>query len=71
MIKKPTAIADVRARVEEGPLQDWDGLAKDVRLIWENAKEYNVEGSDIYLMAEKLEVCESTTALNIPGKGLM
>ena len=58
MIKKPTSIADARALVEMGAVQDWDTLAKEVRLIWENAKEYNVEGSDIYLMAEKLEVRE-------------
>ncbi|KAJ9610578.1 hypothetical protein H2200_005355 [Cladophialophora chaetospira] len=55
MIKKPTSIADARALVEMGAVQDWDTLAKEVRLIWDNAKEYNVEGSDIYLMAEKLE----------------
>jgi hypothetical protein len=56
MIKKPTSISDVRALVEKEAVQDWDTLAKEVRLIWENAKEYNLEGSDIYLMAEKLEV---------------
>ncbi|ETI25963.1 hypothetical protein G647_02740 [Cladophialophora carrionii CBS 160.54] len=55
MIKKPTSISDVRALVEKGVVQDWDALAKEVRLIWDNAKEYNLEGSDIYLMAEKLE----------------
>jgi ATP-dependent helicase STH1/SNF2 len=56
MIKKPTSIADVRAMVETDVVQDWDALAREVRLIWDNAKEYNVEGSDIYTMAEKLEV---------------
>jgi hypothetical protein len=56
MIKKPTSISDVRAQVENEAIQDWDSLAKEVRVIWENAKEYNVEGSDIYLMAETLEV---------------
>ena len=56
LIKKPTSISDVRALVENEIVQDWDALAKEVRLIWDNAKEYNQEGSDIYLMAEKLEV---------------
>ncbi|EXJ67353.1 uncharacterized protein A1O5_09366 [Cladophialophora psammophila CBS 110553] len=54
-IKKPTSIADVRALVEKDAIQDWDALAKEVRLIWDNAKDYNQEESDIYLMAEKLE----------------
>ena len=56
MIKKPTSIADVRALVENEVVRDWETLAREVRLIWDNAKEYNVEGSDIYEMAEKLEV---------------
>ncbi|KIW97618.1 uncharacterized protein Z519_01202 [Cladophialophora bantiana CBS 173.52] len=54
-IKKPTSISDVRALVEKDAIQDWDALAKEVRLIWDNAKDYNQEESDIYLMAEKLE----------------
>ena len=56
LIKKPTSISDARALVEKDSIQDWDALAKEVRLIWKNAKEYNQEGSDIYIMAEKLEV---------------
>jgi hypothetical protein len=43
--------------VENNSIQDWDALAREVRLIWDNAKEYNQEGSDIYNMAENLEVC--------------
>lgn len=56
LIKKPTSISDVRASVENEAAEDWDALAREVRLIWDNAKEYNQEGSDIYSMAEKLEV---------------
>lgn len=58
VIKKPTSISDVRALVESDAIPDWDTLAKEVRLIWDNAKEYNQEGSDIYIMAEKLEVSD-------------
>lgn len=43
--------------IEDNVVQDWESLGKEVRLIWENAKEYNQEGSEIYEMAEKLEVC--------------
>jgi ATP-dependent helicase STH1/SNF2 len=63
VIKKPTAIADVKALVEKDAIQDWDTLAREVRLIWSNAKEYNTEGSDIYSMAEKLEVSSPTMLL--------
>lgn len=50
--------------VEDNVVQDWDSLGKEVRLIWENAKEYNQEGSEIYEMAEKLEVC---ACLDLPS----
>lgn len=70
MIKKPTSIADVRALVEMGAVQDWDALAKEVRLIWDNAKEYNVEGSDIYTMAEKLEASFTIFIPNLVTRAL-
>ncbi|KAK5195497.1 hypothetical protein LTR47_003810 [Exophiala xenobiotica] len=55
VIKRPTSISDVRSMVEDDAIPDWDSLAREVRLIWDNAKEYNQEGSEIYAMAEKLE----------------
>jgi len=42
--------------VDGDEIQDWEALAREVRLIWDNAKDYNQEDSDIYIMAEKLEV---------------
>lgn len=47
--------------MDKGTIQDWDSLAVEVRLIWDNAKEYNQEGSDIYMMAEKLEASNLTS----------
>jgi len=55
-ISKPTSISDIRVSVQKDAIQDWDALAREVRLIWDNAKQYNQEDSDIYAMAEKLEV---------------
>ncbi|KIV77162.1 hypothetical protein PV11_08986 [Exophiala sideris] len=55
VIKKPTSISDVRDLVESDAIQDWGALAREVRLIWDNAKDYNQEDSDIYTMAEQLE----------------
>lgn len=56
VIEQPTSIADVKAMVRQGRLKSWDALAREVRLIWDNAKEYNEPGSDIYEMTEALEV---------------
>jgi len=56
VIKRPTSISDVRSMVEKDQIKDWDTFSREMRLIWDNAKEYNQEGSDIYEMAEKLEV---------------
>lgn len=42
--------------VRKGKITDWSTFASEVRLIWENAKEYNEPGSEIYEMAEVLEV---------------
>lgn len=61
-ITKPTSISDARALVQKDSIQDWDALAREVRLIWDNAKQYNQEDSDIYAMAEKLEV----SSLSLP-----
>ena len=55
VIERPTSIADLKALVRQGKVPDWDSLAREVRLIWDNAKEYNEPGSDIYEMAEGLE----------------
>ncbi|RMD41597.1 hypothetical protein DV735_g3555, partial [Chaetothyriales sp. CBS 134920] len=55
LIERPTSISDVKTMVRRGKVADWDSLAREVRLIWDNAKEYNEPGSDIYAMAEDLE----------------
>lgn len=55
VIERPTSISDVRGMVEKGKIGSWNDFAKEVRLIWANAKEYNEPGSEIYTMAEELE----------------
>ncbi|RMZ83470.1 hypothetical protein DV737_g1597, partial [Chaetothyriales sp. CBS 132003] len=55
LIERPTSISDVKTLVRQGKVGDWDSLAREVRLIWDNAKEYNEPGSDIYAMTEALE----------------
>ena len=55
VIERPTSISDVKSMVRQGKITDWDSLAREVRLVWDNAKEYNEPGSDIYEMTEALE----------------
>jgi len=55
VIQRPTSINDVRMLVQQGKLATWEEFARETRLIWTNAKEYNEPGSDIFGMAEKLE----------------
>lgn len=57
VIKRPTAILEVRKGVERGKIADWETLASEVSLIWTNAREFNEDGSEIYEMANDLEVC--------------
>lgn len=55
VIDRPTSIFDVTTMVQQGKIGDWNALAREVRLIWKNAKEYNEPGSAIYEMTEELE----------------
>jgi hypothetical protein len=36
--------------------KSWDALAEDMSLIWQNARLYNEDGSEIYELAGELEV---------------
>lgn len=56
VIAEPIAIEDIRDLVDNGSIDDWNALASKIRLIWTNAREYNTEESDIYRMADDLEV---------------
>jgi Bromodomain len=56
VIKQPTSISDVKRMVEKGKLKDWNTFAAEVRLIWDNCKTFNEDDSDIYAIAEELEV---------------
>ncbi|KAF2013455.1 Bromodomain-containing protein [Aaosphaeria arxii CBS 175.79] len=64
-IKHPMCLSLVRKRVQgvvgRGPptgttsYKTWSALESDVALVWENAKEYNEDGSDIYNLALEFE----------------
>jgi hypothetical protein len=37
--------------------KSWSAFEEHVSLIWRNAREYNEDGSEISILADKLEVC--------------
>lgn len=55
-IKRPMSLFMVNKRIKRGEYQDGpDGLVQDLTLLFENAKSYNLETSDIYKAAVTLE----------------
>ena len=63
LIKEPTSISDIKMMVKQGRVKQWNAFAREVRLIWENAKEYNDPDSAIYEITESLEVSIIMTRL--------
>ena len=62
VIKRPMAILDVRKSVEKGKIADWETFSAEMSLIWNNAKDYNEDGSEIYEMANELEASQPVSS---------
>ena len=45
----------VGKKLRKGKYQTYEDFFTDVQLIWDNCKNYNAEGSDIYKMADTME----------------
>ncbi|VDK79899.1 unnamed protein product [Litomosoides sigmodontis] len=54
-ISEPMSLFMINKKLKRDEYDTLEELLKDIVLIFENAKAYNVEGSDIYEAAEKLE----------------
>jgi hypothetical protein len=75
LIKEPMSLSAVQKRVRgvvgrEAPtghtlLKSWDTFEDAMSLIWKNARIYNEDGSDIYLLSQELEevVCNGSSAV--------
>ena len=48
-------LSTVKTNLENGDYPDVEACVDDIQLIWDNCKLYNVEFSQIYKMAVKLE----------------
>jgi hypothetical protein len=55
IIKKPMDLRTVRKNLGKGKYKRYEDFFRDVQLIWDNCKTYNIQGSDIYKMAESME----------------
>ncbi|KAG0249999.1 hypothetical protein BG011_008729 [Mortierella polycephala] len=54
-ISKPIAINIIEEKIDQGVYHTLELFEKDMNLMFENAKLYNAEGSDVYLDAEELQ----------------
>lgn len=70
LIKQPTSLNSIWKRIRgitggrgkeketgQTELRTWDALENAISLIWENARLYNEDGSDIDLLSKEFEVC--------------
>ena len=55
VISKPMCLNDIRAKILANGYPDPYGFEADLMLIWDNCKKYNMDGSQIFNTAVKLE----------------
>lgn len=54
-VKKPIALEQIKVKVSSAQYRTIDEMQKDVRLMCDNARSYNQQGSAVYINAAKLE----------------
>mmetsp|Transcript_34704 Transcript_34704/g.107335 ORF Transcript_34704/g.107335 Transcript_34704/m.107335 type:complete len:209 (-) Transcript_34704:129-755(-) len=52
VIAKPMDLTTVKLGIEKGSYKSINDCADDIRLIWNNCKKYNQDGSDFYNLAD-------------------
>jgi len=55
IIKNPMDLGTVKSKMLKGEYQSYEECFGDIQLIWDNCKLYNMAGSDIYKLAERME----------------
>lgn len=55
IIKKPMDLKTARTKLIKSKYSKYEDFFKDVQLVWDNCKTYNIQGSDIYKLAEDME----------------
>ena len=47
-------LGTIRQKLNKGEYKKVQEFARDMRLVWDNCKLYNQDGSDLYLVADEL-----------------
>lgn len=74
IVKKPMDLGQIKRKIEKEEYPTLHACGDDVRLVWENCKTYNADGSDFYLLAESMskkfedKFAKLLKELNIPDK---
>lgn len=55
IIKNPIDLSTIRKNLKNNNYHTLRSLMDDIDLIWRNCKQYNVEGSEIYKQADRME----------------
>jgi hypothetical protein len=54
IVKKPMDLGHIKRKIEKGEYATLHDAAQDVRLVWDNCKAYNADGSDFFILADNL-----------------
>lgn len=74
IVKKPMDLGSIKRKIEKEEYSTLHACGDDVRLVWDNCKAYNADGSDFYLLAESMskkfedKFQKLLKELNIPDK---
>ena len=55
IIQKPMDLSTVKEKLMAGKYATYEDAFNDVQLIWDNCKLYNMMGSEIYKICERME----------------
>ena len=55
IVKNPMDLGTVKENLMSGKYSTYEEVFNDVQLIWDNCKLYNMMGSEIYKVCEKME----------------
>ena len=55
IIKKPMDFNSLKTNLNLGKYSTYEDFLADLQLIWDNCKLYNMFGSEIYKLAERME----------------
>lgn len=54
IVKKPMDLGQIKKKIENNEYPTLHACADDVRLVWDNCKAYNADGSEFYNLAESM-----------------